>query len=110
MNPTLFEQLSVPPPSVPLPPSPENDGSYPEDQEHREDEMFVGSSLSFREVVTQVSDKVPGELVDFSGDEDEGIDGFGHENSCCLVGDLEPFDSKLATLYWPRWDGHTIGL
>ena len=72
--------------------------------------MFVDSSLSVREVVTQVSDEVPGELVDFSGDEDEGIDGFGRERSCGSVDDLEPFNPKLATLYWPRWDGHAIGL
>ena len=41
--------------------------------------------------ITQVSDEIPGELVDFSGDEDEGIDGFGRKNSCDSVGDLEPF-------------------
>ena len=71
--------------------------------------MFVDSSLSIHEVVTRVADEIPGESVDFSGDEDGGIDGFGCENSCGSVGDLEPFDPKLATLYWPRWDGNAIG-
>ena len=88
------------PPSVPLPPPQlENGGSYPEDQEHEEDEMFVDSSLSVREVVTQIADEIPEGSVDCSGDEDGGIDGFGCENSCGSAGDLEPFDPKLATLY-----------
>ena len=71
--------------------------------------MFVDSSFSVHEVVTQVSDEIPGELDGFSDDEDEGIDDFGCENSCGSVGDLEPFDPKFATLYWPRWGGHAIG-
>lgn len=109
-NPTLHEKLFAPPLSVPLPPPPSGEnGSYPEDQGHEEDEMFVDSSLSIREVVAQVADEIPGESVDFSGDEDEGIDGFGCENSRGSAGSLEAFDPKLATLYWPRWDGYAVG-
>ena len=86
-------QLSVPPPSVPLSPHLSgNDGSYPEDQEHEEDEVFVDSSLSVHEVIAQVVDRKPGKLVDFSGGGGEGIDGSGCENSCGSRGDLEPFD------------------
>lgn len=80
-----------------------------EDQEHQEGEVFVNSSLLVREVVTQIADEIPGESVDFSGDEGGEIDGFSCENSCGSAGDLEPFDPKLATLYWPWWDGHAIG-
>ena len=70
--------------------------------------MFVDSPLSVHEVATQASDEIPRELVDFPGDEDEGIDGFGCENACAPGGGLEPFVPKLATLYWLRWDGRTI--
>ena len=74
---TLYEQLSVPPPSVPKPPPPlEHDGSYPEDQEHGGDEVYIDSSLSVDEVVTQIANGVLQEAVDFSGDEDEGVNGF----------------------------------
>ena len=38
--------------------------------------MPVGSSLSVDDVVTRVADKAPGDLVNFSGDEDEGVGGF----------------------------------
>ena len=60
--------------------------------------MFVDSSLSVDTVGTQSSDEIPGELVGFSGDEDEGIDGSGCENSCGSVGDLGLFDPKLAPM------------
>ena len=53
-------------------------------------------------------DEIPGESVDLSGDGDGEIDCFGCENSCGSVGGLEPFDPKLATLYWPRWDRNAI--
>ena len=70
---TLYEQLSVPPPSVPEPPPPpEHDGSYPEDQEREGDEVFVDSSLSIDEVSTRVADGALQELADLPGDEDEG--------------------------------------
>ena len=67
--------------------------------------MPVGSSLSVGNVVTRVADEAPGGLVDFSGDEDEGIDGFFYEDSDGPRRILGRFNSRLATSYWPRWDG-----
>ena len=72
------------------PPLPEHNGSYPEDQEHQDDKPFVDSSLSIDEVVAWVTDRTPGVVVDSSDDEDdEGVDGFGHNDSCCLMCDVE---------------------
>ena len=43
--------------------------------------MPVDSSLSVDDVVALVADKASGDLVDFSGDEDEGVDGSFYEGS-----------------------------
>ena len=103
---TLHEQLSTPPPSVPIPPPPpERDGSYPEDQEHQDDETPVDSSLSIDEVVSRIADGASGTVVDSSDDEDdEGVDGFGHDDSCRPMRVLDPFDARFATSSWTRWD------
>ena len=71
--------------------------------------MFVDLSLSVHGVVSQVAEEIPGELVDFSGDEGEGIDGSDCGNPCGSMGYLKPFDPKLATPCWPRWDEHAVG-
>jgi hypothetical protein len=110
-DPTLFNQLSVPTPLAPVPPPPEHgSGSYPEDQEHEDDEKFVDSSLSIDEVVAWIADEALGEIVDLLGDEDEGIDGFCHEESHGPVRALEPFNARVSTSYWPRWDGCSTGM
>ena len=107
----LYEQLSVPAPSTPMPPpSPECDGSYPEDQESEDDERPVDSSLSMGEVVAWIANEVPGELVNSSDEEDERIDGFGCEGPCISAGTLELFDPRISTSYWPRWDGRAVGM
>jgi hypothetical protein len=49
-------------------------------------------------------------MVDFSGDEDEGIDGFCDEETCGPVRALEPFNTRISTSYWPRWDGCSTGM
>jgi hypothetical protein len=110
-DPTLFNQLSVPTPLTPVPPPPEHGfGSYPEDQEHEDDEKFVDSSLSIDQVVAWIADEALGEMVDLSGDEDEGIDGFCHEESHGPVRALEPFNARVSTSYWPRWDECSTGM
>ena len=44
--------------------------------------------------------------MDWSGDEDEGIDGFGHKVGLVPPSAiLELFDSQFATSSWTRWDG-----
>jgi hypothetical protein len=101
---TLYEQLSAPLPSAPMPPPPpEHDGSYPEDQDGEDYENFIDSSLSVNEVVAWITSEAPGDMVDSS--DDEGIDGFGFENSCDTAGALKPFDARFATSSWTRWDG-----
>ena len=108
-NTTLHEQLSAPPPSVPMPPPPpDHNGSYPEDQEHEDDKTFIDSSLSVDELVAWIADDAQGVIAGFSGDEDEGIDGFGHDDeSHGPTRVLEPFSSQFATSPWIRWDGTT---
>jgi hypothetical protein len=103
----LHEQLSTPPPSVPIPPPPpDRSGSYPEDQEREDDGIFVDSSLSVDEVVAWIASETPGGVADSSDDEDDGgVDGFGHDDSHHPMGDLKPFDSRFATSSWTRWDG-----
>ena len=73
-------------------PPPEDNGTYPEDQE-RDDESAIDSSLSFDEVTAWITGEVPGLAANPSGDEDEEVVGFGHEDLCGLAGVLEPFDS-----------------
>jgi hypothetical protein len=80
----------------------------PGGQDHellKDEETFVDSSLSADGVVAQIATNVPRSSVDFSGYEDDGIDGFSPENSysTCVLG---PFNAQIATSYWPRWDGH----
>ena len=100
----LYEQLSIPPPSVPVPPPPpESDGLYPEDKEHEDGEVSVDSSLSIDEVVAQIADDVPLEVVDSS--EDEGIVGFCHSDSRGPADALGLFNEQSATSSWMRWDG-----
>ena len=108
-NTMLYEQLSVPPPSVPMPPPPpDHDGSYPEDREHEDDKMFTDSSLSVDELVAWIADEAQGVIADPEGDEDEGIDGFGHDDeSRGPTPVLGPFNSQFATSSWTRWDGTT---
>ena len=67
--------------------------------------MPVDLSLSVADIVARVADEAPGDLGDFSGDEDEGVDGFLYEDADGPRRILEPFDPQLATSYWPRWDG-----
>ena len=67
--------------------------------------LFVDSSLSVNEVVAWIADDGPGTIVDWLGDEDEGIDGFGHEDSCRPAHILELFDSQFSISSWIRWDG-----
>ena len=67
--------------------------------------VFVDSSLSVNEVVAWITDDGPGAIVDWSGDEDERIDGFVHEDPCRPAHILELFDSQFATSSWTRWDG-----
>jgi hypothetical protein len=99
---TLAAQLSTPLPLVPTPP-PEYGGLYPEDREHDDDEMaLIDSSLS---VIAWIADEAPGVVGDWSGDEDEGVDGFGREGSSFPTHFLESFDSQFATSTWTRWDG-----
>ena len=102
LDPSLYEELSTPVLLVPFLPPPECDGSYPEDQEHKDDEAFVNSSLSIDEVIAWIVDEAPGELVDFSDDEDEGVDGFCVEDLHGPARTLEPFNAQRATSYWPR--------
>ena len=100
----LYEKLSTPSSSAPIPPpSPQHDGSYPEDQERDDDDTFVDSSLSIDEMIAWISSEAPGGVVDSSDDEE--IDGFGHDDSCGPKNTLEPFDARFATSSWTRWDG-----
>ena len=109
VNPSLHEHLSIPLPSASMPSSPRgHNGSYPEDQDDEDDNGPIDSSLSLDEVISWVADDAPGPLVDTSDDEDEGVDGFGHEISVGSAAVLEPFDPQFATSYWPRWDGNAI--
>ena len=103
-DPVLYEKLSTPSLSAPLPPPPpEHNGSYPEDEEREADETFVDSSLSVDEVATWIANGAPGGMVDSSDDED--IDGFGQDDSDSSTHALEPFDTQFATSSWMRWDG-----
>lgn len=108
----LYEQLSTPLPSAPIPPPPPGTtNTYPEDQEHEEDlEMPVDSSLSINDVVVWIADEAPRDLVDFSGDEDEGVDGFSYKDSDGPRRVLEPFNPQLATSYWPKLDGDATSM
>ena len=109
VNPSLHEHLSIPLPSASMPSSPRgHNGSYPEDQDDEDDNGPIDSSLSLDEVISWVADDAPGPLVDTSDDEDEGVNGFGHEISVGSAAVLEPFDPQFATSYWPRWDGNAI--
>jgi len=94
----LYEQLSTPSLLAPIPPSPEHNGSYPEDQEHKDDKTFVDSSLSVDEVVTWITNGAPGGMVDSSDDKD--IDGFKHDDSNNPPRALEPFNTQFATSSW----------
>jgi hypothetical protein len=85
------------------PPPPEHNGSYPEDQEHEDNETCVNSSLSIDEVVAWIADEALGEMVDSS--DDEGVDGFDHGDSHGPTRALGPFDTRFATSSWTRWDG-----
>jgi len=67
--------------------------STPEDQEHDDDGTFVESSLSVDEAIAWIADEASGAVADWSGNEDEGIDGFGREGSCRPTCFLKPFDS-----------------
>ena len=87
----LYEQLAMPLPSVPVPPLQEEEGSYPKAHDDDSNEVFVDSSLSVDEVVAWIADDRPGVIVDWPGDEDEGIDGFSHEDSCRPAHVLELF-------------------
>ena len=51
------------------PHSPEHNGSYPEDQEHADNEALVDSSLSIDKMASWIADGVPEPLMDLSGDE-----------------------------------------
>ena len=107
-NSILHEQLSAPPPSVPMPPPPpERNGSYPEDREHEDDETFIDSLLSVDELVAWITEEAPRATVDPSDDEDEGINGFGYNDPRGPPHVLEPFDSQFATSSWTRWDDAT---
>ena len=109
-NLALYEQLSTPLPSAPIPPPPPGTTEiYPEDQEHEEDDMPVDSSLSVDDVVAQVAGEAR-DLVDISSDEDEGVDGFFYEDLDGPRRVLEPFHPQLATSYWPRWDGNATSM
>ena len=76
------------PPQAPL----GHNGSYPEDKDDEDDDALVDSSLSLDEVISWVTNDAPGPLVDISDDEDEGVDGLGHEISRGPATILEPFD------------------
>ena len=107
----LFKKPSIPSSSGPVPPPcPEHGGSYPEDRENEDSGGAIDSSLSIDEVVAQMTDKRLGEQADSSGDEDEGIDGFCHEDPHVPARTLEPFDARMSTSYWPLWDGHSTVL
>ena len=99
-DPALYERLLAPP--SPL----KHDESCPEDQECEDNEALIDSLLSIDEVVSQIANDIPGPLADFSGDEDEGIDGFCCEDPHRPARALEPFNAQFATSHWPRWDGH----
>src|ERR1700753_986584 len=58
----------------------QNTMGHPEDQEHA-DEASVDSSLSIDKMASWIADGVPEPLVDLSGDENEGVDGFGREDN-----------------------------
>ena len=45
-------------------------------------------------------------FVDVSGDEDEGVDGFGFRESGGVVSTLRLFNAQTSTSNWPWWDGH----
>ena len=70
---TLYRQLSAPPPSTPMPPPPpENNGSDPEDQ-GRDIDRFIDSSLSIDQVVAWIGGETPRAKLDSSlddGDDD----------------------------------------
>ena len=89
-GPCWSSQHEPKPPHAPL----GHNGSYPEDKDDEDDNALIDSSFSLDEVI--------------SDDEDEGVDGFGHEISRGPAAILEPFDPQFATSYWPRWDGNAI--
>ena len=100
-NSMLYRQLSAPLPSSPMQPlPPEHDGSYPEDRDREDDENFIDSSLSVNEVVAWITSEALGDMVDSS--DNEGINGFGFENSCDPADALKP---QFATPSWTQWDG-----
>ena len=105
-DPALYEQLSIPSLSVPVPSPPEDNGSYPEDQEHDGDESIIDSSLSVDEVAAWTAGEAPGLIEEPSVDEDGEVVGFGHEDSCDPAHVLEPFNSWSTTSSY-RWDGTT---
>jgi len=79
-NPALYEEITAPPVSIPLVPPPDSDGAYTEDREDADqdnDELFIDSSLSVDEAISQILDqpntRVP---IDIYGSDDEGIDGY----------------------------------
>jgi len=93
------------------PPRPENNGSYPEDQECEDGEKYIDSSLSIDEVVAWIANGTPGAELDNWDDgddeDDEGIDGFGHDDHSRPARVLEPFCARFATSSWTRWDSTT---
>ena len=102
----LYEKLSTPSLSTPMPPPPpEHNGFYPEDQECKDDKMFVDSSLSIDEVVTCMVNGAPGEIAIGDSSDDKDINGFGHDNSDGPAHALEPFDTQFTTSPWMWWDG-----
>ena len=83
----------MPSPSTPAPPHPpEDNGSYPEDQEREDNETVVDSSLSIDEVVAWIVYGAPVSVLD--DDDDEGIDGFDDDDCCGPARVLEPFDTR----------------
>ena len=58
--------------------------------DNNSNKVFVDSSLSVNKVF---ADDGPGVIVNWLGDEDEGIDGFGHEDSHHPAHILELFNS-----------------
>ena len=52
-----------------------------------------------------IADGATRAAADFSGKEDEGIDGFSHEVLRCPTHFLEPFDLQFTASTWTQWDG-----